>query len=217
MVSAVHVQQSAMQGRRGFEDAAQILAGAEQPDSFGLERPEAGAGAPFVASSRGGEPTDGVMVEGAVKWFNPEKGYGFVELAGGGGDAFLHLKTLRQIGRETVPSGAKVRALVRSGSRGTQVIKVVDVDAASAAERPVRSTRRPAPDPSQAFELTGKVKWFDEARGFGFVASDDFGKDVFVHSSTLAASGVAYLVDGQTVSMRVVETPKGREAIAISA
>ena len=216
MVSVVDVQQSAMQGRRGLEDAAQILAAAS-PDSFGLESAEAGATATFGASSRSGEPTDGVMAEGAVKWFNPEKGYGFVELAGGGGDAFLHLKTLRQIGRETVPSGAKVRALVRSGSRGTQVIRVVEVDAASAVERPVRPARRPAPDPSHAFELTGKVKWFDDARGFGFVASDDFGKDVFVHSSILAASGVAYLLDGQTVSMRVVETPKGREAIALSA
>ena len=70
-------------------------------------------------------------------------------------------------------------------------------------------------DPSSAFDLTGKVKWFDDARGFGFVASDDFGRDVFVHSTTLCASGVSGLFEGQAVSMRVVETPKGREAIAI--
>ena len=42
-----------------------------------------------------------------------------------------------------------------------------------------------------------------------------FCKDVFVHSSTLGASGVAGIFEGQAVSMRVVETPKGREAIAI--
>jgi cold shock protein len=63
--------------------------------------------------------------------------------------------------------------------------------------------------------LTGKVKWFDDVRGFGFVAGDDFGRDVFVHSTTLAGSGVSRLSEGQAVSMRVVETPKGREAIAI--
>ncbi len=63
--------------------------------------------------------------------------------------------------------------------------------------------------------MTGRVKWFDDARGFGFVASDDFGKDVFVHTTTLGASGVGRLSEGQTVSMRVVETPRGREAIAI--
>jgi CspA family cold shock protein len=150
-----------------------------------------------------------------VKWFNAEKGYGFVELGGGAGDAFLHLKTLRQIGRETLPSGARMRAVVGDGPRGAQVVRIVDLDAASIVERPERTSRRPAHDPATAVDLTGKVKWFDGARGFGFVAGDDFGKDVFIHSSTLGSSGVSRLSEGQAVTMRVVETSKGREAIAI--
>jgi CspA family cold shock protein len=156
-------------------------------------------------------PSEGVAVEAAVKWFNAAKGYGFVELAGGG-DAFLHLKALREIGRQTLPSGAKVRVVARTGSRGAEVVRIVEVDTRSAIER---SPRRSTFDPSLAFELTGKVKWFDDARGFGFIASDDFGRDVFVHSTTLDASGVQGLFEGQPVSMRVIETPKGREAIAI--
>jgi CspA family cold shock protein len=201
--------QLVMPGRRALEDATPIMGG-----PLGLAKGEGeGAVARFEASSGSVDPvTEGLTVDAAVKWFNPEKGYGFVELMSGG-DAFLHLKTLRQIGRETLPSGAKVRAVVRFGSRGAQVVRVVEVDVASAVERP---SRRQAPDLSAAFDLTGKVKWFDSARGFGFVASDDFGRDVFVHSSTLAACGVAGLFDGQAVSMRVVETPKGREAIAIT-
>ncbi len=154
----------------------------------------------------------GLTAEGAVKWFNAEKGYGFVELAGGRGDAFLHLKTLRETGRDTLPSGAKVRIVVRAGSRGAQVVRVIEVDTTSAIERPARL---PTHDLANAFDLTGRVKWFDGARGFGFVASDDFGKDVFVHSTTLGASGVDRLSEGQSVSMRVVETPRGREAVAI--
>ena len=63
---------------------------------------------------------------------------------------------------------------------------------------------------------SGKVKWFDEGRGFGFVASEDGGKDIFVHISTVSAAGVKQLAEGQLVNMRVVETPKGREAIAIA-
>lgn len=157
-------------------------------------------------------PASGPTAEGAVKWFNAEKGYGFVELTGGGGDAFLHLKTLRESGRDTLPSGAKVRIVVRAGSRGAQVVRVIEVDTTSAIERP---PRLPTRDLSNAFDLTGRVKWFDGARGFGFVASDDFGKDVFVHSTTLGSSGVERLSEGQSVSMRVVETPRGREAIAI--
>jgi cold shock protein len=194
--------QFAMSGGRAFEGAGPIAA----------------AAAGSSASPGSGDPlTEGLTIEAAVKWFNPEKGYGFVELTGGRGDAFLHLKTLREIGRETMPSGAKVRAVVRAGPRGAQVVRVIEVDTTSAVERPGRPPRRQTPDPSAAFELTGKVKWFDDARGFGFVASDDFGRDVFVHNSTLAASGLVGLFEGQTVSMRVVETSKGREAIAITA
>ena len=69
---------------------------------------------------------------------------------------------------------------------------------------------------STAVDLTGKVKWFDGARGFGFVVGDDFGKDVFVHVTTLDAAGVSRLSEGQAVTMRVIETPKGREAIALT-
>jgi len=155
---------------------------------------------------------EGVTVEAAVKWFNATKGYGFVELADGRGDAFLHLKTLRETGRQTLPSGAKIRVVARAGSRGAEVVRVVEVDTGSAAER---ASHRPTVDPSAAFDLTGKVKWFDDARGFGFITSDDFGRDVFIHSTTLGAAGVRDLTEGQAVSMRVVETPKGREAIAI--
>jgi cold shock protein len=155
---------------------------------------------------------EGVTVEAAVKWFNATKGYGFVELSDGRGDAFLHLKTLRETGRQTLPSGAKIRVVARAGSRGAEVVRVVEVDTGSAAER---ASRRPTVDPSAAFDLTGKVKWFDDARGFGFIASDDFGRDVFIHSTTLGAAGVRGLIEGQAVSVRVVETPKGREAIAI--
>src|SRR6202046_4895976 len=172
-----------------------------------------------VASTRFGavlpssEPlVDGLAVEAAVKWVNATKGDGFVEVLDRRGDAFLHLKILRETGRQTLPSGAKIRVVARAGSRGAEVVRVVEVDTRSAVER---SSRRSTVDPSAAFDLTGKVKWFDDARGFGFIASDDFGRDVFIHSTTLGAAGVRGLVEGQAVSMRVVETPKGREAIEI--
>jgi CspA family cold shock protein len=71
-------------------------------------------------------------------------------------------------------------------------------------------------DPSTATPLDGVVKWFNPDKGFGFVAGEDGGKDVFVHISVLQAAGMGPLADGQRVSMRIVETPKGREAVSIS-
>src|ERR1700722_15916817 len=90
---------------------------------------------------------EGAPVEAAVKWFNATKGYGFVELSDGRGDAFLHLKALREIGRQTLPSGAKVRVVAPPGRRGAGGVRVVEVDMGSAIER---SPRRSSIDPSAA-------------------------------------------------------------------
>ena len=95
------------------------------------------------------------------------------------------------------------------------VTRIVDIDE-TCAPAPVFGGFRRGDRASSAVDLTGTVKWFDDVRGFGFVASDDYGRDVFVHCSVLGPSGVSRLDQGQTVSMRVIETPKGREAVQIS-
>jgi len=178
----------------------------------------------FEFSDAGGGSACGERItDGIVKWFRSDKGYGFVQLAGGEGDAFLHLKALRAYGRDTAAAGANLRAVVDGGPRGMQVTRIIDMNESGAVAAVTRSfsgsgrpSRCPDRDRASAVQLTGRVKWFDGVRGFGFVAGDDFGRDVFVHCSVLRPAGVSGLDQGQTVTMRVVETTKGREAIEIS-
>lgn len=205
--------------KRGFDDDGPSPYDA--PRFNRSPRPAFTGGAP--AFGGGGEPAGSSQtVDAVVKWFKGDKGFGFVELANGAGDAFLHIGALQSAGYETVPPGAKLKVSVGNGLKGAQVTRVFEVDTAGAAERaPQRSFDSPrpprrAPDPATAVQVSGNVKWFDENKGFGFVQSNDGGKDVFVHISILAPSGIQHLAEGQAVNMRVVDTPKGREALSIS-
>ena len=164
---------------------------------------------------------DAIPVEATVKWFNPEKGFGFVEIADGSGDAFLSIKALQAIGTDTVSPGAKLSVFVGQGEKGRQVTKIAAIDdsgtataptyAASSASRP----RRIEANLSEAKEVFGKVKWFSAEKGMGFVEAEDGGKDVFIHVSVVKKAQLADLSEGQRISMRVIESAKGRQAISI--
>ncbi|HIW18451.1 CspA family cold shock protein [Faecalicoccus acidiformans] len=58
---------------------------------------------------------------------------------------------------------------------------------------------------------TGKVKWFNAEKGYGFITGED-GKDVFVHYSSINAEGFKTLDEGQTVTYNVIESDRGKQA-----
>src|SRR6476646_9553635 len=73
----------------------------------------------------------GPPIDAVVKWFNADKGFGFVELADGSGDAFLHVAALQSAGHDAVEPETKMSVQVGQGQKGRQVTAVLSVDASS--------------------------------------------------------------------------------------
>ncbi|OUI88892.1 MULTISPECIES: cold-shock protein [Acetobacter] len=219
--------------RGGFDDdfmSAPPASYGERPSfgdrgGFAPRRPAGGGGPQVIAS--------GAEIGAIVKWFNNEKGYGFVELSDGSGDVFLHANALSQIGHDGVNPGATLVVRIGQGPKGRQVAEVISVDestatAQEASDRPrggfnagggnrggFARAPRPAPDMSHAEEVRGTVKWYNSTKGFGFITPDGGGKDIFVHASALERSGLTSLNEGQSTHVKVVQGQKGPEAAQV--
>ena len=118
--------------RAGFEDvregasiSCEVSAGAKGPlvtnvlniDNSTAVPPRAGG-----ADSRPRGPA--TTLEGAVKWFEPEKGYGFISPDGGGKDVFIHITALRRSGVTTLGPGQRVRVDVVDGKKGLEADRI---------------------------------------------------------------------------------------------
>jgi CspA family cold shock protein len=194
--------------RRSFDD-----------DNFEPPPRDFGA-APRFSRPRFEEPS-GPPVSAVVKWFKPEKGFGFVELADGSGDAFLHATVLGRSGHQAVQPGDTLEVRVAQGQRGPQVTEVLNVDTSTGgiARPPRPGGFRPAgserPPLGPTVQETGTVKWYNSLKGFGFIVRDGGGKDVFVHASALQRAGLSGLDEGQRVVVDIAEGRKGPEAAEI--
>jgi cold shock protein len=189
--------------RRGFDD-----------DNY--SPPDRGRG-PRPAQFQRASAETSPVTEATVAWFNPEKGFGFVK-TDDGSDAFLHIRPLEAAGHKSAPPGARLKVRLRPGQKGPQVAEVLEVQLSTAElAKPARTSRRPFLEGGAAMEEEGIVKWFSAEKGFGFVSPSSGGKDVFVHASALASSGLVSLNEGQQVTIRFVVGKKGPEATSIQA
>ena len=97
--------------------------------------------------------------------------------------------------------------------------EILSVDSSTAQQEPPRRARpeRPIYPPADraAVEESGTVKWYNAMKGFGFIASDRGGKDIFVHASALERAGIAGLMEGQRVAVDVIDGRKGPEAASL--
>ena len=179
-------------------------------------------------------------IEAKVKWFDPEKGFGFASPVDGSGDVFLHISAIGPLDQQDLLPGATIVADLGEGRRGLQVVAVHEIDASTATQTAPASRgfspRPPRDDFGGGYgdrgergggfqdrdsgpvegPFDGAVKFVNSDRGFGFIAPDKGGPDVFLHVSSLSRSGLQAPMDGQRVRFSIRAGRKGPEASNIS-
>lgn len=206
----------------------------------------------MTGRSSGGwqEPSEREVVA-EVKWYNPTKGFGFVQLNDGSPDAFLHVSVVEQLGRQDLPDGTRIVCDLAEGRKGRQVAFIHRIEQlGTGSDRPPRDggfDRGPreggfrgggggggyrdsgggghqprhggggyGEQPSEGgTPVDGTVKFFDAGKGYGFIAPDDGGKDVFVSARTLGRVGLTALDTDQRVRMVVRMGQKGPMADSV--
>lgn len=180
----------------------------------------------------GGEDTAGQVnqsqpgdetVSGRVKWFDVVKGYGFVTPEDSGGDVLIHYNLLDKLGRKSLPEGASVKLVARRGQRGRQAINILELDLGTAiGPDPDRISERSANrvDPLDFLADAGdfepvQVRWFNRAKGYGFLLRADGVTQIFIHMETVRRGGYENLLPGDPLEARVHDGPRGALAVAI--
>lgn len=136
------------------------------------------------------------MPQAVVRWFDPDRGFGFLAPDEGGEDLFVHASEIVPTGGSNLlREGQTVDFEWGEGDRGPQALRVrVTGDATS----------------DSTVGLLGTVVWYEPSKGYGFVAPDGGGPQLFVHSSAIVTGGV--ITEGQRVAFLVGEGPRGPQA-----
>lgn len=159
-------------------------------------------------------------VEGIVKWFDAVKGYGFIIPSDGSfGDVLLHLSCLKEAGHDIAHEGATVLCEAVQRPKGLQALRVLRMDNSTAVTSTPNSGHK-SQQSAQHVVATGdferaEVKWFNRARGYGFLTRGEGTPDIFVHMETLRQYGMRELRTGERVQVRYGNGSKGLMAAEI--
>ena len=235
--------------RDGFGDESYDGYRAPAGNDFGGGRPGGGggynSGAPsggggFGGAPRrapGGPPMPAQVIgsgKGVVKFFNAQKGFGFIQVDDRPDDVFVHISAVEQAGLSGLAEGQPLEfSLVDRGGKVSATDLVIDGDPIAVPERAPRPERdgydrggdrggfqsrdrdsgppRGAPQRETTGErANGTVKFFNDMKGFGFIQRDDGGEDVFVHISALERSGMGQVTQGDRLAFDIEIDRRGK-------
>ncbi len=168
---------------------------------FGGPRGGAGGG--------GGMPAQVVGTgKGVVKFFNTQKGFGFIQREDGGEDVFVHISAVERAGLEGLAEGQQLEFnLVDRGGKVSAADLQVVGDVIEVAAKPAAPQRELTGE-----RATGTVKFFNAMKGFGFITRDDGQPDAFVHISAVERSGLRELNEGDKLEFDLEVDRRGKHS-----
>ena len=191
--------------------------GAPRSGGFG-DRSGGGAAGGGFGGARPARPQMPAQVvgegTGTVKFFNKDKGFGFVARDDGGEDVFIHISAVEQAGLEGLASGQTLGFTLvdRNGRISATDLKITGEQlaldsggGAGSTERPQRARRELTGE-----RTSGEVKFFNGSKGFGFIKRDDGGADCFVHISAVERAGFHGLNEGDRVEFDIEVDDRGK-------
>jgi len=157
---------------------------------------------------------------GTVKFFNGQKGFGFIVRDDGGEDVFVHISAVEQAGLTGLGEGQKLKfTLVDRGGKVSASDLAIEGDlvpvpgggAASGGDRAGGGDRGPQRQLTGE-RASGTVKFFNAMKGFGFIQRDDGQPDAFVHISAVERAGMATLNEGDRLDFELEVDRRGKYA-----
>jgi len=168
-----------------------------------------GGGGGFRGGGGGGMPPQVVGEgKGVVKFFNPQKGFGFIVRDDGGEDVFVHISAVEQAGLTDLADGQPLEfTLVDRGGRISATNLRIEGEP-MAVERAERGPQRQL----TGEKASGTVKFFNAMKGFGFIQRDDGQPDAFVHISAVERAGIPTLNEGDRLEFELEVDRRGKYA-----
>ncbi|HXH53779.1 MAG TPA: cold-shock protein [Sphingomicrobium sp.] len=175
-----------------------------------------GAGGGFRGGGGGMPPQVVGEGKGVVKFFNPQKGFGFIVREDGGEDVFVHISAVEQAGLSDLADGQPLEfTLVDRGGRISATNLKIDGDPLPVERGGGGSAGAGAGGPQRQLtgeKASGTVKFFNSMKGFGFIQRDDGQPDAFVHISAVERAGMPTLNEGDRLEFEIEVDRRGKYA-----